>query len=142
MTDYEKREQIRQERKREREREIRMEAAGRSVKSNADRDISEKIALGIVTDSNSEANKFDERLFNQSEGMSSGFGAEDEYNMYSKRLFPKKRGSVYTTNLNSKRQKMAAEIDDELEKIKNTSRFQGTDTEDTRNGGAVQFERA
>ena len=36
---------------------------------------------------------------------------------------------------------MAAEIDDELEKIKNTSRFQGTDTgEDTRNGGAVQFE--
>ena len=85
--DFEKREQIRRERKRERDRELRMEAAGKSVKLDAERDVSEKIALGIVDDLNSEANQFDERLFNQSEGITGGFGAEDEYNMYTKRLF-------------------------------------------------------
>ena len=66
--DVEKREQIRRERKQERDRELRMEAAGKSVKMDAERDVSERIALGIVDDLNSEANQFDERLFNQSEG--------------------------------------------------------------------------
>lgn len=61
--------------------------------------------------------------------------------MYSKRLFAKKRGSVYNTNLTNKRQKV--DVDEELQKIKNNGRFHGTDNvEDTRKGGAVQFERA
>ena len=80
-------------------------------------------------------------MFNQSEGISGGFGAEDEYNMYSKRLFSRKRGGVHDTNMSSKRQKVAAEIDEELEKIKNNTRFEGTDGQSNRNGGAVQFER-
>ena len=139
--DFEKREQIRRERKRERDRELRMEAAGKSVKLDAERDVSEKIALGIVDDLNSEANQFDERLFNQSEGITGGFGAEDEYNMYTKRLFSRKRGGVYDTNTSSKKQKVAAEVDEQLEKIKNSTRFEGTDGPSHRNGGAVQFER-
>ena len=39
------------------------------MKLDTERDVSEKIALGIVDDLNSEANQFDERLFNQSEGL-------------------------------------------------------------------------
>ena len=40
--------------------------------------------------------RYDSRLFNQSAGMDSGFGAEDEYNTYSKPLFDKgEASSVY-----------------------------------------------
>ena len=53
-----------------------------------DRDVSEKIALGLLTGQgvrkeggNSEA-LYDARLFNQSEGVGSGFGNDDEYNVY------------------------------------------------------------
>ena len=59
--------------------------------------------------------------------IAGGFGAEDEYNMYSKRLFSRKRGGVYDTDTSSKKQKVAAEIDEQLEKIKNSTRFEGTD---------------
>lgn len=40
--------------------------------------------------------QFDARLFNQSAGMSSGFEAEDAYNVYSKPLFDRGEAtSVY-----------------------------------------------
>lgn len=43
------------------------------------RDISEKIALGLAKPSMSKESMFDSRLFNQSEGISSGFrGGDDE----------------------------------------------------------------
>ena len=45
--------------------------------------MSEKVALGLSAGAaklQGDA-KFDARLFNQSEGMSSGFGAEDDYNV-------------------------------------------------------------
>ncbi|KAJ3093320.1 SNW domain-containing protein 1, partial [Physocladia obscura] len=53
----------------------------------SERDISEKIALGLTQPSASRESQFDQRLFNQSSGMSSGFGAEDTYNLYDKPLF-------------------------------------------------------
>ncbi len=53
---------------------------------DAERDISEQIALGqpVARVAATGEGMFDARLFNQSEGISSGFGADDEYNAYTK----------------------------------------------------------
>ncbi|VEU44977.1 unnamed protein product [Pseudo-nitzschia multistriata] len=82
------RERLRKERRRERERELRQEnnAELKKRKLEKERDVSEKIALGVHTGSGG-AGEADSRLYNQSAGMDSGFGAEDEYNTYSKPLF-------------------------------------------------------
>ena len=51
-----------------------------------ERDISEQIALGLPAKSipNSGEAQFDQRLFNTSKGMDSGYGHDDEYNVYDK----------------------------------------------------------
>ncbi|KAJ3238060.1 mRNA splicing protein [Chytriomyces hyalinus] len=87
------REEIRKERMRQREREMRMSHMGADAKAkvlsklNSDRDISEKIALGLTQPTTSKESQFDQRLFNQSSGMSSGFAGEDSYSVYDKPLF-------------------------------------------------------
>lgn len=66
-----------------------MEVAGKKKDKSTrdeDRDISEKIALGQAQPTSREAN-FDQRLFNQTSGMDSGFGHDDDYNIYDKPLF-------------------------------------------------------
>ena len=98
-----RRDEIRAERKRERERELRLEAAGgkrsRGAR-DADRDISEKVALGQAAlgganRPTSEA-QYDQRLFNQDGGgLDAGLGAEDSYNLYDKPLFADKGKSIY-----------------------------------------------
>ena len=82
------RERMRKERRRERERELRQEnnMELKKRKLEKERDVSEKIALGVHTGTGG-AGEVDNRLFNQSAGMDSGFGASDEYNTYSKPLF-------------------------------------------------------
>mmetsp|Transcript_48002 Transcript_48002/g.79513 ORF Transcript_48002/g.79513 Transcript_48002/m.79513 type:complete len:466 (-) Transcript_48002:104-1501(-) len=94
----EARDKLRRERRREIKRDLRIENArmGKDTKAkksgtrsgfgrDGDRDISEKIALGQNV-GQSRDSMFDQRLFNQDAGMSSGFGAEDDYNIYSKAL--------------------------------------------------------
>jgi SNW domain-containing protein 1 len=83
------REKLRLERKRERERELRMENNMdlKRKKLEADRDVSEKIALGVHTGTGGLGGQVDSRLYSQSAGMDSGFGRNDEYNTYSKPLF-------------------------------------------------------
>ena len=83
------RERLRQERRREREKELRQEnnMELKKRKLEADRDVSEKIALGVHTGQGGGAGEVDSRLYNQSAGMDSGFGADDDYNTYSKPLF-------------------------------------------------------
>jgi SNW domain-containing protein 1 len=93
------REKLRLERKRERERELRLEAnveLKKKQRLEEERDVSEKIALGVHT-TGAGADNVDARLYNQSAGMDSGFGAEDEYNAYSKPLFAAAAtgGSIY-----------------------------------------------
>lgn len=79
------RDKIREERGRERTRELRMEAAGKKGKilRDEDRDISEKVALGQggAAGPRSEEAMFDQRLFNQTQGLEGGFGDEDSYNV-------------------------------------------------------------
>ena len=92
------RDRLRQERRRQREREYRMEQSmdGKRQKLEKDRDISEKVALGQHTGTGG-GGDVDSRLYNQSAGLSSGFGKDDDYNTYSKPLFESRAGvgSIY-----------------------------------------------
>lgn len=83
------REAVREERKRERERDRRLENAGKKTKMMRDRerDVSEKIALGQMPRQMTAEALYDQRLFNQSEGMESGFGDDEAYNIFDKPLF-------------------------------------------------------
>ncbi|KAJ3085800.1 SNW domain-containing protein 1, partial [Quaeritorhiza haematococci] len=92
MAAIREREEIRREKQRQRERELRMSHMGAETKAKVmaktgERDISEKIALGVAQPKLSKESMFDSRLFNQSSGISSGFGKEDSYNIYDKPLF-------------------------------------------------------
>ncbi|EFJ40771.1 hypothetical protein VOLCADRAFT_69109 [Volvox carteri f. nagariensis] len=88
-----RRDEIREERRRERERERRLEAANQGgakkskITRDRERDISEKVALGMANVGAGGEVQYDQRLFNQDAGMQSGFGPDDAYNMYDKPLF-------------------------------------------------------
>jgi len=144
----EKRDMIRKERERERERDRRMEAMGRKTKAmrDAERDISEKVALGQKAPATRKETQYDSRLFNQAEGMDSGFGAEDDYNLYDKPLL---RGSnantLYRPRVgDSDVYGNASEMDKLLDtkKFKPSRDFDGIDrSEEHRRSGPVQFEK-
>eukprot|EP00898_Chlorokybus_atmophyticus_P008338 jgi/Chlat1/8505/Chrsp80S07815 len=150
-----KRERIREERRRERERERRLEAkeaAGgkrSKITRDRDRDISEKVALGQanVGKTGGEA-MYDQRLFNQDEGIASGFGAEDNYTVYDKGLFAGSHPSV--GGLYRPKKDADSEVyggDDALEKVVNTDRFKpdrefaGTNKSAGPRAGPVEFEK-
>lgn len=120
----EERDQIRQEQTRERRRELRMEAAGKKGKllRDEDRDVSEKIALGQGGGGgpqNEEA-MFDQRLFNQTQGLEAGFGDEDSYNVYSKPLFSGGSASSAIYRPRKGADEMSAE---DMDKILKTNKF-------------------
>merc|ERR1712190_721392 len=79
------------ERQREIERDQRLELAGKTNKRgrDEDRDISERIALGQVSQPTSQEAMYDARLFNQSAGMDSGYsgGSDERCAVYDKPLF-------------------------------------------------------
>ncbi|KAJ3188480.1 SNW domain-containing protein 1, partial [Irineochytrium annulatum] len=90
------RDELRRERNQQRIRETRMQNMGADAKAKAtklyvmrwaDRDISEKIALGLAQPTVSKDSMLDQRLFNQSAGISSGFADNDAYDLYDKPLF-------------------------------------------------------
>lgn len=86
------RDRIREERRRERERELRMSNMGTEQRATQmlreqNRDISEKVALGLAKPTASKDSMTDSRLFNQAESLAAGFGDEDSYNLYDKPLF-------------------------------------------------------
>ncbi|KAJ1033018.1 hypothetical protein NDA16_000297 [Ustilago loliicola] len=85
------RDRIREERRREREREFRMSNMGTEQRAKQllreqNRDVSEKVALGLAKPTASKDSMTDSRLFNQ-ESLSAGYGDEDSYNLYDKPLF-------------------------------------------------------
>ncbi|RMX66963.1 hypothetical protein DD238_001641 [Peronospora effusa] len=144
------RDRIRRERKKEREREIRMEKLGKKGKlaRDEDRDISEKIALGQLQGAGKAGGSdgmFDSRLFNQSQGIASGFGQEDEYNVYSKPMVDRGKASVYRPKVDDG----AIDADKEYEDLKGghskrfkaDKQFRGTEAVARGGGrdGPVQF---
>lgn len=142
------RDQIREERRRERERDLRIQRNKSSVARNVDRDIGERIALGQAVPQRSTEAMFDQRLFNQSEGISAGFGDDDSYNIYSKPLFHgSSANQIYRPKKNDE-ETYGGEADYqkllETSKFKPDKGFSGTEksSEDkSQRGGAVEFEK-
>ena len=89
-----------------------------------DRDVSEKIALGMLkgTGKLTGESLYDSRLFNQTSGMDAGFGAEDEYNTYSRPLFDRgEGGSIYRPKKSDG--EIYGDADEQMAKLTDTSRF-------------------
>ncbi|KGO74378.1 SKI-interacting protein, SKIP [Penicillium italicum] len=143
----------RRERRREDERQLRQSRMGteRRIQTMAreqNRDISEKVALGLAKPTQSSESMWDSRLFNQTSGMQSGF---NEDNPYDKPLFAAQDAinSIY-------RPRAQADADDEdagegeMSKLEKTKRFEvlGRAKEGFRGAaeaeerqGPVQFEK-
>ncbi|KXS15342.1 hypothetical protein M427DRAFT_32319 [Gonapodya prolifera JEL478] len=150
------REDIRRERQKMRERELRMshmgaEAKAKFAQKNEGRDISEKIALGIARPTAAASNPetmYDSRLFNRSAGMTSGFGEEDAYGLYDKPLFA---GSSANVIYKAPRTGASKHDDDfggmdvsEMEKLatgKPTRGFKGAEGQASDVAGPVIFEK-
>eukprot|EP00485_Elphidium_margaritaceum_P011859 CAMPEP_0202704126 /NCGR_PEP_ID=MMETSP1385-20130828/16873_1 /ASSEMBLY_ACC=CAM_ASM_000861 /TAXON_ID=933848 /ORGANISM="Elphidium margaritaceum" /LENGTH=676 /DNA_ID=CAMNT_0049362085 /DNA_START=29 /DNA_END=2055 /DNA_ORIENTATION=- len=103
---FEEREKIRRERERDRRREYRMEKKKRASAGDGgggthrqrERDISEKIALGEVNgaqQARGAQSLYDNRLFNQSSGLSAGFAADDAHTLYDRPLFHARATKLY-----------------------------------------------
>eukprot|EP00249_Psilotum_nudum_P018754 c26948_g1_i1 orf=153-1952(+) len=126
-----KREALREERRRERERERRLEAKeghiGKKSKitRDRDRDVSERIALGMAnTGAGGGEVAYDQRLFNQEQGLQSGFATDDAYNVYDKGLFTTQ--SALSSLYRPKREadsEMYGGAEDQLDKVLKTDRF-------------------
>lgn len=142
------RDQIRYERSKDRQRESRIAAAApdkrNKLKRNRDRDVSEQIALGLPA-SNTGGGGFDARLYNQSQGMDSGFKGEDSYDVYDKAFRGEKASSIYRPTRN----KETEYTEEDLAKLKSGDRFHRPDKgfagADASSGGKrdgpVQFEK-
>ncbi|KAF9426026.1 mRNA splicing protein [Podila epigama] len=94
------RDALRRERQQEREKDLRMSRMGAEQKAKVmarseGRDISEKIALGLAKPSQSKDSMYDSRLFNQSQGLDSGFKDDEAYSVYDKPMFTATGSSVY-----------------------------------------------
>ncbi len=113
-----------------------------------DRDISEKIALGLAKPTQSSEGMYDSRLFNQSSGFASGF---NEDNPYDKPLFAAQDAisSIYRARGNAEDDDDEGAGDKEMARIQKGSRFgealgrgtfKGTEEAEVREG-PVQFEK-
>ncbi|KAI2793951.1 Pre-mRNA-processing protein [Penicillium oxalicum] len=147
------RERQRRERRQENERKLRQSRMGteRRIQAMAreqNRDISEKVALGLAKPTQSSESMWDSRLFNQTSGMSTGF---NEDNPYDKPLFAAQDAinSIYRP-----RAQLDADDDEggdaEMGKIQKSNRFEvlgrakegfkgAADAEERQ--GPVQFEK-
>ncbi|EHA51569.1 pre-mRNA-processing protein 45 [Pyricularia oryzae 70-15] len=151
-SDIREREEARKERRKEEERKLRQSRMGaeRRVQVMAreqNRDISEKIALGLAKPTQSSEGMYDSRLFNQSSGFEGGI---NEDNPYDKPLFAVQDAisSIYRPRANNDDEDEAAG-DAEMAKIQKASRygevlgrgtFSGAGDVEAREG-PVQFEK-
>ncbi|KAI9777453.1 MAG: mRNA splicing protein [Geoglossum umbratile] len=146
------REEMRRERRREAERQLRQSRMGteRRIQMMAreqNRDISEKVALGLAKPSQSSESMWDSRLFNQTSGFDTGFNEDQPYD---KPLFAAQDAisSIYRprTTIDEDEDTGATE----MERIKKANRFEvlGRAKEGFRGAadaeardGPVQFEK-
>lgn len=146
------RDQLRHDRQKQRQREMRMSKMGSEAKAKhlareQGRDISEKIALGLAKPTLSKESMYDARLFNQSEGIGSGFRDDDAYNTYDKPLFNQSSTSIYRYRGENHESEVLGSTDaDDLEKSIRQDKFgvgrkgfQGAEGEGS--NGPVEFER-
>lgn len=146
------REKARAERRREAQRDMRQKNMGheRRVQMMAreqNRDVSEKVALGLAKPTQNKEAMYDSRLFNRSSGFAAGFNEDQPYD---KALFAERDAlnSIYRPNVGDDDEDDGGET---LDKIQGTKRFEslgkapkegfkGTDAAEQRSG-PVMFER-
>ncbi|RVW96257.1 SNW/SKI-interacting protein A [Vitis vinifera] len=96
------------------------------ITRDRDRDISEKISLGMASTGAGRGGEvmYDQRLFNQEKGMDSGFATDDQYNVYDKGLFTAQNtlSSLYRPKKDADSD-IYGGADEQLEKIMKTERF-------------------
>ncbi|KAK4217084.1 SKIP/SNW domain-containing protein [Rhypophila decipiens] len=146
------RREARKERLREDERKMRQSRMGAERRAQVmaremDRDISEKIALGLAKPTQSKEGMYDSRLFNQSSGFDSGF---NEDNPYDKPLFAAQDAisSIYRARANVDEDGDEDGGDAEMARITKGNKFEalgrgvfkGVQEAEAREG-PVQFER-
>ena len=142
------REDIKYERHKDRERQKRLAKAGADksgkVDRGKDRDISEKIALGMPAKTTGQEDFFDQRLFDQNKGLSSGYEyGDDTYNVYDQ---PFRQGGSMADKIYRPRKDMDQDIYGDEDGHKGMGKrfeadrpFSGVDTEAPRASGPVQF---
>lgn len=120
------REELRRERRREHERQIRQSRMGaeRRIQVMAreqNRDISEKVALGLAKPTQSSETMYDSRLFNRQSGFDSGFNEDQPYD---KPLFAAQDAisSIYRPKPND--DDVEEDNGETMDKIQKTSRFE------------------
>jgi SNW domain-containing protein 1 len=121
------REEARREKRKEEERKLRQSRMGAERRTQVmaremNRDISEKIALGLAKPTQSKETMYDSRLFNQTSGFDSGF---NEDNHYDKPLFAAQDAisSIYRPRANADDDDDEGAGDKEMAKIQKASRF-------------------
>jgi SNW domain-containing protein 1 len=141
------RDQIRQERHRDRQRDRNLQRAAPEKRSRLERerDVSEQIALGLAgAKGNGGEVQFDQRLFNQSKGVASGFGDDEEYNVYDQ---PWRSQAAFAQNLYRPTRSKEDDAIDDLDQLASASRFvpdkgfSGAD-KNAKRDGPVSFEKA
>jgi SNW domain-containing protein 1 len=122
------REKLRHEKRREEERKLRQSRMGaeRRIQMMAreqNRDMSEKVALGLAKPTQSSENMWDSRLFNQTSGFDAGFN-EDQH--YDKPLFAAQDAisSIYRPRHNMDNEDDDEVAGDEMARIQKANRFE------------------
>lgn len=125
-TDRLAREKLRAEKRRDAQREMRQKNMGherrmQTLARNSNRDISEKVALGLAKPTQSKETMYDSRLFNKDAGFASAGFNEDQ--AYDKPLFADREAlnSIYRPQLDADDGDDGGET---LENIQKTSRFE------------------
>ena len=143
------REEIRRERQKDRQRDRAIQRAAPEKRTQLtkekERDISEKIALGLPNAGfNTGEVQYDSRLFNSSKGMDQGFGEEDSYNIYDK---PWRETESVTNAIYRPSKNLDKEYNDDFDEALKTRRFvpdkgfEGADKVGGRESGPVVFEQ-
>ncbi|KAK4238735.1 SKIP/SNW domain-containing protein [Achaetomium macrosporum] len=143
-----RREKLREDERKMRQSRMGAERRAQVLAREMNRDISEKIALGLAKPTQSAEGMYDSRLFNQSSGFASGF---NEDNPYDKPLFAAQDAisSIYRPRANLEDEDDEAAGDREMARIQRGTRFgealgrgtfKGTEEAEVREG-PVQFEK-
>ncbi|CAJ0768766.1 24188_t:CDS:2, partial [Entrophospora sp. SA101] len=106
------------------------------------RDISEKIALGLAKPTITQESLYDTRLFNQSEGLSSGFKDDESYDLYDKPLFAgSSASSIYKPKKDYDSDKFGGGNVEDINKILSVDKFGTKVFQGADKNGPVEFEK-
>ncbi|KAK5089141.1 mRNA splicing protein [Lithohypha guttulata] len=146
--------EARKERREEDQRQLRQSRMGtekrlQTMAREQNRDISEKVALGLAKPTSANETMYDSRLFNQTSGFASGFNEDQAYD---KPLFAAQDAihSIYRPSAGAAEEDEGG-ADEAMEKIQKSNRFEalgkakqgfkGADLVGEREAGPVQFEK-